>query len=257
MKKMSVAIISSIYSNLYGFNVVTDYDLPAMESYKADMILPQLPTLKVRVKKQLDNRIADGIRAESGSVKVTYSSTMNYAEVDGKYDVEITAEGIQFSDSVSNAEYIYAEITGSSIIMASRFHNRAVLHGSAFLYKNKAYLIIALSGSGKSTLTSALVKYQQIDYMFIPLKGFSMEPLFFDGDVLTVQKKDRYEVSEIIMFRYRQEGYLVHRIMEIDEDNGVISCKGDNARRRERIFSGQIVGKVIHADRKGVCIYEA
>ena len=93
--------------------------------------------------------------------------------------------------------------------------------------------------------------------VFIPLKGFSMEPLFFDGDVLTVQKKDRYEVSEIIMFRYRQEGYLVHRIMEIDEDNGVISCKGDNARRRERIFSGQIVGKVIHADRKGVCIYEA
>lgn len=154
-----------IYSNLYGFNVVTDYDLPAIESYKADMILPQLPTLKVRVKKQLDNRIAAGICAERGSVKVTYSSTMNYAEVNGKYEVEITAEGIRLSDSVSNAENIYAEITGPSIIMASRFHNRAVLHGSAFLFKNKAYLIIALSGSGKSTLTSALVKYQQIDYI--------------------------------------------------------------------------------------------
>lgn len=43
--------------------------------------------------------------------------------------------------------------------MGSRYHKRAVLHGSAFLYKEKAYLILANPGAGKSTLTTAMVKY--------------------------------------------------------------------------------------------------
>ncbi len=58
------------------------------------------------------------------------------------------------------------EINGPSIIIASRYNGRAVLHGSAFLYKEKAYLVIAFPGVGKSTLTTAMSKHRR-DVSFI------------------------------------------------------------------------------------------
>lgn len=78
---------------------------------------------------------------------------------------------------------------------------------------------------------------------FIPVKGISMEPTLIDGDILVVQSKDIYFVNDIVVFRYLDEGYLVHRIIEIKGD--VFICKGDNSKRKEIIIKRQVLGKVI------------
>lgn len=77
----------------------------------------------------------------------------------------------------------------------------------------------------------------------IPLKGISMLPTLADGEVLFVQSQQEYSVGDIIVFFYPREGYLVHRIIQMDK--GAILCKGDNAKRVEVIMKRQIVGKVI------------
>lgn len=93
--------------------------------------------------------------------------------------------------------------------------------------------------------------------VFIPLKGISMEPQFLSGDILTVKKCNIYNVSDIILFHYLDEGYLVHRIIEIKDNARLYLCRGDNTKRIEIILERQILGKVIYAFRKGECIYEA
>lgn len=77
----------------------------------------------------------------------------------------------------------------------------------------------------------------------IPLKGISMLPTLSEGDILYVYAQQEYSIGDIIVFSYPQEGYLVHRIIEIEK--GAIMCKGDNSKRIEIIMKRQIVGKVI------------
>ena len=77
----------------------------------------------------------------------------------------------------------------------------------------------------------------------IPVKGVSMEPTLYEGDILFVQRQASYQEGDIVVFSYLDEGYLVHRIIGID--NGAILCKGDNARRIEVIMKRQIIGKVM------------
>ena len=79
--------------------------------------------------------------------------------------------------------------------------------------------------------------------VLIPIKGISMKPTLIDGDVLVVQSKDIYFVNDIVVFRYLDEGYLVHRIIEIK--GNVFICKGDNSKRKEIIMKRQVLGKVI------------
>ncbi len=76
------------------------------------------------------------------------------------------------------------------------------------------------------------------------LKGISMEPTLHDGAILYVKKFSDYNIGDIIVFSYLNEGYIVHRIIDIDR--GVILCKGDNAKRVEMIMQRQVIGKVLH-----------
>ena len=77
----------------------------------------------------------------------------------------------------------------------------------------------------------------------IPIKGISMEPTLYEGDVLVVKTFSSYSVGDIIVFKYFSEGILVHRIIDIE--GSVFFCKGDNAKRIEIIMKRQIIGKVI------------
>lgn len=87
----------------------------------------------------------------------------------------------------------------------------------------------------------------------IPLKGVSMEPTMHDGALLYVQSCSDYSVGDIVVFCYQGEGYLVHRIIEINK--GAVLCKGDNSKRIEVILKRQIVGKVVRFV-NGECVYE-
>jgi len=75
------------------------------------------------------------------------------------------------------------------------------------------------------------------------LKGVSMEPTLCAGALLYVQQQPDYAVGDIVVFSYPTEGYLVHRIIEINR--GAILCKGDNSKRIEVVMKRQIIGKVV------------
>lgn len=77
----------------------------------------------------------------------------------------------------------------------------------------------------------------------IPVKGISMEPTLREGNVLVVYAQKDYSVGDIVVYSYREEGYLVHRIIEINK--GAVMCKGDNSKRIEVIMKRQIIGKVV------------
>ena len=51
-----------------------------------------------------------------------------------------------------------------------------------------------------------------------------------------------YEVGDILVYYYKQEGLLVHRLLKI-QDNRYF-CKGDNALRLEDVEREAIVGAV-------------
>lgn len=77
----------------------------------------------------------------------------------------------------------------------------------------------------------------------ISVDGVSMNPNLFEGDLITVSSCEEYTPGDILIFNYKQEGLLVHRLLFIKEEK--YFCKGDNAFRLEDITKEQIVGKVI------------
>lgn len=83
------------------------------------------------------------------------------------------------------------------------------------------------------------------------LKGVSMEPVLFDGAILYVCSQACYCTGDIVVFSYPKEGYLVHRIIEMDR--GAILCKGDNSKRIEVIRKRQIIGKVVRYINGKIC----
>lgn len=76
----------------------------------------------------------------------------------------------------------------------------------------------------------------------IAVTGVSMNPALYEGDSITVQKKADYEVGDILVFSYKNDELLVHRLLE--KRDGLYFCKGDNAFRLEDVPLKQIVGKV-------------
>jgi signal peptidase I len=80
----------------------------------------------------------------------------------------------------------------------------------------------------------------------ITVTGISMEPFMFEGDIVTVQPlqpNDDYELGDVLVYFYKQEGMLVHRLLL--KESGVYHCKGDNTIRLEGVTLDQIIGKVI------------
>ena len=73
--------------------------------------------------------------------------------------------------------------------------------------------------------------------------GISMLPVIRPGDRIRVCVKDTYAAGDILVFFYKDNSLLVHRLLKVD--NGRYFCKGDNSFRLEDIEKQNIIGAVL------------
>ena len=102
--------------------------------------------------------------------------------------------------------------------------------------------------NAKYKILSTKIKYLGI--IKICMLGTSMLPELRPKDLISVQCNKQYFLGDIIVFCYKNEELLVHRIVKINDNR--YYCKGDNSFRLEDIDNTQIVGKVISYYRSGV-----
>ena len=76
----------------------------------------------------------------------------------------------------------------------------------------------------------------------VSVSGSSMEPILYEGERVTVLPQVAYEVGDILVYYYKQEGLLVHRLLKIQDSR--YFCKGDNALRLEDVDREEIIGAV-------------
>ena len=84
----------------------------------------------------------------------------------------------------------------------------------------------------------------------ITVTGISMEPSLHAGDVVTIRRFESYEVGDILVFLYKNNDLLIHRLLRIKDKK--YFCKGDNAFRLEDVSYEQIFGKVIKVNGEDV-----
>lgn len=77
----------------------------------------------------------------------------------------------------------------------------------------------------------------------ITVTGVSMNPVLFEDDIITVEAVENYTIGDVLVFTYKYNDLLVHRLLKIENDT--YFCKGDNALRLEDIKKDQIIGKVV------------
>lgn len=77
----------------------------------------------------------------------------------------------------------------------------------------------------------------------ITVTGVSMEPSLREGDVVTIRRAESYEMGDILVFCYKNNELLIHRLLRVKDQR--YFCKGDNAFRLEDILYEQIFGKVV------------
>lgn len=76
----------------------------------------------------------------------------------------------------------------------------------------------------------------------ITIAGTSMMPILQHGQEVMVSRQDNYLPGEILVYEYKNEGLLAHRLLKIE--NNRYFCKGDNSFRIEDITKEQILGKI-------------
>ena len=84
----------------------------------------------------------------------------------------------------------------------------------------------------------------------VKVHGESMYPVLRDKDRIIIVSVPIYKIGDIVLFRYKEEGYIVHRIVYCG--HGKIICKGDNSFRLEYINNNDIVGRVSKIYREDV-----
>ncbi|MBQ8188154.1 MAG: PqqD family peptide modification chaperone [Lachnospiraceae bacterium] len=82
---------------------------------------------------------------------------------------------------------------------------------------------------------------QAKDQADITVTGISMNPTLYEGDRVTIKPCTTYTPGDILVYGYKNEGLLIHRLIRIDDR---YYCKGDNAFRMEDIAYDNIIGKV-------------
>jgi len=82
----------------------------------------------------------------------------------------------------------------------------------------------------------------------VTVTGRSMNPLLYDGDIITIQSQDNYNIGDVLVFNFQDKELLTHRLLL--KENGVYFCKGDNVYRLEEVTVKQIIGKVIFINGK-------
>lgn len=80
----------------------------------------------------------------------------------------------------------------------------------------------------------------------ITISGVSMNPVIHDGQIVRIEKCDEYKIGDILVYGYKNEGLLAHRLLKIsDKFGGRYFCKGDNSLRLEDISFDGIIGKIV------------
>lgn len=87
----------------------------------------------------------------------------------------------------------------------------------------------------------------------ISVTGTSMQPTLFEGDKVIIKKCDEYKIGDILIFNYKNEGILIHRLLKL---NNRYFCKGDNAFRLEDIEHDQIIGKAVLVNNEPICQWD-
>lgn len=76
----------------------------------------------------------------------------------------------------------------------------------------------------------------------ITVMGNSMYPAVLQNDKVFISRKDDYDVGAILVYVYRSEQYLIHRLLRCM--NNRYYCKGDNSFRLEEVEKQDILGQV-------------
>ena len=84
----------------------------------------------------------------------------------------------------------------------------------------------------------------------ITVTGVSMEPLLRAGDAVTIRWAESYKVGDILVFLYKNNELLIHRLLRIKDQR--YFCKGDNAFRLEDVLYEQVFGKVVKVNGEDV-----
>lgn len=74
----------------------------------------------------------------------------------------------------------------------------------------------------------------------IQVAGISMLPVIANGQTVCFQKKESYKAGDNILFLYKNDELIVHRLLRIE--GGIYYCKGDNAFRIEDVRPERILG---------------
>ena len=69
----------------------------------------------------------------------------------------------------------------------------------------------------------------------LTVEGTSMLPILHPGDIVNVCVKENYSVGDILVFFYKEDALLVHRLLKVE--NGRYFCKGDHAFRLDYFFA--------------------
>lgn len=144
---------------VYGFNFIYNGYIPSLFKYARKEEDVSLPTILITSTPHLENNIQPECILCNEVVDSFFSSIANYTHINNGNDILVSKNHFVISGNNWMPKSVGDEINGPSTIYASRFNQRAVLHGGAFYYNDKAYLIIALPGVGKSTLNAAITKY--------------------------------------------------------------------------------------------------
>jgi len=71
--------------------------------------------------------------------------------------------------------------------------------------------------------------------------GDSMLPALNHLDVITVLNLDQYQIGDILVYFYKHNEILIHRVLK--ESIGKYYCKGDNSFRLEDVEKSQVIGR--------------
>lgn len=145
-----------IYS-VYGFNFICDQIINKYHGRTYNQLHEMLPVINIVQNDNLDVKMSDSVEIENDFCISKHSINKSYFCFNDGNSILITPTEIQFGGNKIDDKLI----GGADIIILSRHHKRAVLHGSAFIYCKKAYLVCAYPGAGKSTLSAAMTKYHQ------------------------------------------------------------------------------------------------
>ena len=80
--------------------------------------------------------------------------------------------------------------------------------------------------------------------------GDSMLPVIRPKDIVTLERREKYAVGDVLVFQYNDTDLIMHRLLDKDGDS--LICKGDNSFRMERLCGNQVIGRVCRINEKAL-----